>query len=167
MASAWLRGQVQSGLMSVLITGMGISDFPGSLLLPDCRALLNAGVCGALGSGYGIGDVVWPSGVLDGETNTRIDLLSGSEGILATVRSPVLSQKEKQFTSGDIVDMECFPQALWAKEQSIPFYCLKVVSDTLDTVSGVPAHLASLGAALRVLTESVENFVKSLMENGR
>ncbi|NOY23332.1 MAG: hypothetical protein GXO70_07465 [Acidobacteria bacterium] len=166
-ASAWLCGQLQRGRVNILATGMGIADFPGSLSLPDCRALLNVGVCGALQAGYRIGDAVLPSRVLDGETGTRIDLPFGSEGILVTVGSPVLSKKEKQSISGDIVDMECFPQALWAKEQSIHFYCLKVVSDTFDTVSGVSAHLASLGAALQGLTESVENFVKNLVENDR
>lgn len=145
---------------------MGISDFPGTTLLPDCRAVLNAGVCGALRAGYRIGDVVLPSGVWDGETGTRIDLPYGSGGRLVTVGKPILSQKEKQSISGDVVDMECFPQASWAKEKSIPFYCIKVVSDTFDTDAGVSAHLASLGAVLPILTEAVEKSVKNLLENG-
>ncbi len=167
MASAWLRGQLQSGLISVLSTGMGISDFPGTILLPDCRAMLNTGVCGALRAGYRIRDIVSPSRVQDGEAGTWIDLPHGSGGELMTLGRPILSQEEKQSISGDIVDMECFPQALWAREQSIPFYCVKVVSDTFDTDVGVSAHLASLGEVLPVLTEAVEKFVKNLVENSR
>jgi len=165
MSSAWLRLQLESGSVSILSTGMGISDFPGSLLLPDCTAVMNAGICGALKTGYRIGDIVRPSRVRDGGTGMCIDIPSGSDGDLTTVCKPILSQKAKLSIPGDVVDMECYPQASWARENSIPFYCVKVVSDTIDTMPFVSAHLASLKTVLPVLTESVEKVVKNLVGN--
>ncbi len=149
----------------MLSTGMGISDFPGSLLLPDCTAVLNAGVCGSLNPEYQVGDVVRPSGVEDGESGLCIDVPSGSGGKLVTVVRPLLSRQAKHSIPGDVVDMECYPQASWANENSIPFYCVKVVSDTIDTMPFVSAHLASLNTVLPVLTESVEKVVKNLVGN--
>lgn len=149
----------------MLSTGMGIADFPDSLPLPECAAVLNAGVCGSLNPEYQVGDVVRPSRVEDGESGICIDVPSGSGGKLVTVFRPLLSQQEKHSIPGDIVDMECYPQALWAKENSIPFYCVKVVSDTMNTDPFLSAHLDSLNAVLPVLTESVEKAVKKLAEN--
>lgn len=149
----------------MLSTGMGIADFPDSLPLPECAAVLNAGVCGSLNPEYQVGDVVRPSRVEDGESGICIEVPSGSGGKLVTVFRPLLSRQGKRAIPGDIVDMECYPQVLWAREHSIPFHCLKVVSDTMNTDPFLSAHLASLKTVLPILTESVEKVVKNLVGN--
>ena len=151
----------------MLVTGMGLEAFPGHLSVPECRILLNTGICGALRAGYKTGDTLRPRQVLDVKSDAGFPIFSGESGVLVTVQTPVLTVEEKLAIPGDIVDMECFPQAVWGGKNGISFYCMKVVSDTVDTLPSVSAHKASLSVALSVLTESVENFVKNLVENGK
>jgi len=157
---------VLAGSVHILVTGMGITKFPGFLSLPGFGEMLNTGVCGAVRPGFHTGEVVMPALVRAFRGDDEITLPSGNSGRLVTVKEPVLSPAEKLAIPGEFVDMECFPQAFWAGNEKIPFHCLKVISDTVGTETGISAHVSSLGAVLPVLTESVEKLVKNLVEKG-
>ncbi len=150
--------------IDIVTTGMGGFDFPGKFSVQNIQTLLNVGVCGAVRGGWQIGDIVFPSRIRSADACLEVELSSGSGAVLTTVRRPLLYRQDKLAVSGDIVDMECFPQALWAKRNQIPFFCIKVISDTIETEPGPVAHLKELGGVLPLLTESVENFVKNLVE---
>ncbi len=167
MASAWLRTQIREQWVSILVTGMGIREFPGHLSVPYCEWMVNAGICGALGPEYQIGDIVEPAVIRLRDEADEVILPGGQGGSLVTVHTPVFSPGEKESIPGDFVDMECFYQAEWAKKNDIPFYCLKIISDVPGTESTFSAHLSSLGKVLPVLTKSVEHFVKNLVGNSK
>jgi len=137
--------------ISLLITGVGPAKSRKSLdsalqfLKPDI--IINSGSAGALSDGLVPGQIILPKIVMD-DSGNKMNIpenanitrrLSTKMGIadrkytLITRAKPVKNATRKreiyQSLDADLVDMEAFPQAQLAASISIPFLCIKVISD--------------------------------------
>jgi len=102
-------------------------------------AIINTGFCGALDSDLNIGDVIvadkvfFSSQMFDCRSvitsaNFRQGAIYSSARIAATAK-----EKEQLHRTGAIaVEMEAGGIASYAKEQGIPFFCVRTVSDLAD-----------------------------------
>ena len=103
-------------------------------------AVISTGFCGGLDPQLALGDIVEATSVLDVDTNRQYPARAVSTSD-THVRGPILSsgrvavsveEKSKLRTlveGAAAVEMEAAAVAPWASARSIPFYCLRVVSD--------------------------------------
>ena len=93
----------------------------------------------------------------------KIRVVNGVRGLLETVDEPVLDSESKQVLEGDFVDMEAYHVASRCLALNLPFYCAKVVGDTLETPPLTAAVMKECRRVMPQLTISVENAVKNLV----
>jgi adenosylhomocysteine nucleosidase len=104
------------------------------------RAVISTGFCGGLDPQLELGSIVDATSVVDGATGRQWAVRAVSTGLPCS-RGPVLSvdrvavtAAEKQslaHSSGAIaVEMEAAAVSSWADTNSVPFHCVRVVSDT-------------------------------------
>ena len=103
--------------------------------------LVSVGFVGALDPGFSVGDLFVADRITDGNVEYS-GCLPGSSigsfrrGTLLTVDHVVQSAEEKRqlaATGAHAVDMEAAALAELASERSLPFYCVRVVSDSAET----------------------------------
>lgn len=124
--------------------------------------VLNAGVCGGVSSDLKMGMTVMPTR-LKFQDAPEINLHGEGLLTLCTVDQPVLTRAEKETLDADLVDMEAYHQAAALQRLNIPFFCLKIVADTVETDPDPAVVHAICGVAMKELTKSVENAVKNLV----
>lgn len=113
-------------------------------------ALVSVGFVGALDLDYKVGDVFVAQRVLGGDTEYSGFLPRSSggfhrRGTLLTVDRIVGSVEEKRrlaFSGAQAVDMEAAAIAELAAERSLPFYCVRVVSDAANTAFAIDFNRA-------------------------
>jgi purine-nucleoside phosphorylase len=106
---------------------------------PALAAVCNIGFCGALDPSLGIGDIFVATEVRNGIRTFRADTPPGCRahktGTLASRPriAQTAAEKRNLFSSGAFaVDMEAAGAARASEELSVPFYCIRVVSDLAD-----------------------------------
>ena len=122
----------------VATAGMGANRVAyavsAALEVGPARELVSAGLAGALRHGVDCGRVYQSCEVIDVRTGERFNCSMG-EGVLVT--SPVIADRAEkkrllETYAADLVDMEASTVARMAAQQSIPFRCVKAVSDSHD-----------------------------------
>lgn len=126
-----------------------VSDGPGASLagraaaeaLSRCsvRCILSTGLCGALDAHLRPGDAVHAAEVIDGQ-GTRWEPLdpgaaSSPVRLLSVSRVAVTVAEKRSMaaaTGAAVVEMEAAAVAAEAARHGLPFYCLRVVSDSLE-----------------------------------
>jgi adenosylhomocysteine nucleosidase len=103
-------------------------------------AVLSAGWCGALDPALEAGELVAPGRVLDGDFGESFAALAPAEashlrkGTIVTgdrvIASPEEKRKLRIRTGAAVADMEAASVARAAAICGLPFYCIRVVSDT-------------------------------------
>jgi hypothetical protein len=135
---------------------------------PKPTRVLLAGFSGALRPGLGVGDLLWADAVCDADggeqpTTWPAGPPSLPRGRLLTVRSLVGDPSEKRRLGerhrADAVDMEAAAVARCCARAGVPFGCLRVISDNVDTAlspalldvlrGGRVGPLRLMGAVLR------------------
>jgi adenosylhomocysteine nucleosidase len=111
------------------------------------RALVSTGFCGALKPEFAIGDIVVADCVLDAASGQRFCAAQPSArpgakiGLIVSMdRVAVTSAEKKELRSSTgacAVEMEAGEVARWAEQLSVPFYCIRAVSDTAGHSMGV------------------------------
>ena len=103
------------------------------------RALVSAGLAGALMRSLKIGNIVMPNVIIDAENGTEYRCKLGGEviggGVLVSsnaVASPAAKQQLVERFHGLIVDMEAAGVARVAHQYGIGFRCVKAISDEVD-----------------------------------
>ncbi len=164
----------------LFITGMGetqikkkMAELITSLPLPPL--IVNLGFSGSLeqtGTLQDLGNVhSIRSAVryIDDENTEHIDLdlpetLDFPPKVCITVSDPIMGQEQKEdlFYEADLVDMELFPLAKIARENSCSIYSLKVISDLADGKTSLaeirkaaPLLSERLWAAFKILISSL------------
>lgn len=107
---------------------------------PD--VVVSVGFCGAIDPDFNLGDVFVASGVIDPENRKRYAAAkvltnassAGGGDILSVdrVASTAAEKYELQSTGARAVEMEAAAVASRAETWSVPFYCIRCVSDTAD-----------------------------------
>lgn len=156
-----MRDREQAGSVRIVVTGEGRQAIRGFIAQGTMR-VLNAGVCGGIFRGLKTGMVVFPTRLKWGD---EAEITLPGEGLLTlrTVDQPVLSADAKAALDADVIDMEAYHQAEVLQRLNIPFSCLKIVADTMETDPDPAVVYASCREAMRELTISVENAVKNLV----
>jgi adenosylhomocysteine nucleosidase len=178
------EGELENRVVSVIVAGVGPNSIRRGVehLVAGHRprVLVSAGFAGALDTGLGRNDLVAARTVLDG-SGAEIDvdeaLLAGlppavKPGRLLLVDHVVTATREKhelrRAYQADVIDMETFAVAAFARDRNLPFVSLRVVSD--DARSELPPEIGRLlnasggyrvGAALRAIwhrPSSVKDF---------
>jgi uridine phosphorylase len=103
------------------------------------RGLALIGWAGGLRAELAAGDTVVADVALDSDGRqapcTAVDLPGARRGALLTVREPFLTPGDKraaQRTGALAVEMEAYPLAAWAAEQTMPFVHARVILDAVD-----------------------------------
>jgi len=113
-------------------------SFAAVLLAPKAAAICNIGFCGALDQSLKIGDVVVATEVRSGDRSWETRLPDGPpayRGIVASIDHIAQTAAEKRnlrSTGASIVEMEAAGAARAAEDLSVPFYCIRAVSDLAD-----------------------------------
>jgi adenosylhomocysteine nucleosidase len=105
------------------------------------RAVVSTGFCGGLDPELQVGDIVEVSSVIDVDSRTEfgcetpgVATGAATRGSLASVDRVAETSSEKAElrarTGASAVEMEAAAVARFAASQSLPFYCLRVISDT-------------------------------------
>ena len=105
------------------------------------RAVVSTGFCGGLDPALQVGDIVEVSSVIDVDSRTefgceapRVAGGAATRGSLASVDRVAETSSEKADlrarTGAAAVEMEAAAVARFAVSRSLPFYCLRVISDT-------------------------------------
>lgn len=119
------------------------------------RAVVGAGIAGALSRGLGVGTIVAGKRVRDGAGDapapdarllSRALQAGAEEGTLLTVARPVTSAAEKMRLAATLegvcaVDMESAAWARVAASRGIPYVVVRSISDAAD--EGLPEYLAA------------------------
>ena len=113
----------------------------------NIRALVSTGFCGALRPEFSVGDIVVADCVLDAASGQRYPAAhppsrpGGKSGLIVSMNRVVVTSAEKQLlrasTGACAVEMEAGEVARWADQLSVPFYCVRVVSDTAGHSMGM------------------------------
>jgi len=106
----------------------------------EIRALVSTGFCGGLDPGLAVGDVVIGDNVLDGSSGqqyraaipagpaaAKIGLILSMDRVAVTVEEKAALQRS---TGACCIEMEAAAVARLASELNVPFYCIRVVSDS-------------------------------------
>jgi len=117
------------------------------------QLVINTGTAGALNDGLEIRDIIFPSKYINSRSNQLcagelcLQFNNSTSQIpsnwvrcsLYTAENAITSESEKQAvalkTGAYAVDMEAFRIAELCRELSVPFYSLKVISDTADSAA--------------------------------
>ncbi len=106
------------------------------------RAVVSTGFCGGLDPELQVGDIVEVSSVIDVDSRMEFGCetprvptgAAAARGSLASVDRVAETSSEKAElrarTGASAVEMEAAAVARFAESQSLPFYCLRVISDT-------------------------------------
>ncbi len=135
----------------VLITGIGklnaALSLSRTLQVKKFERIVNLGICGSLVSHFDVGEVLAIYRVIEGDRDSfgeslKLNLPSLDQrlpkAVLVTqdrVIKTTIQKKQVLSMTGEVVDMEGFALAKVAYTFKIPFYCLKVVSDRVNTHS--------------------------------
>ncbi len=158
----------------VVISGMGPDAAAAAcrLLVAQHRlnAIVNAGICGAVSDGAGVGTILWVSearhepepGQESATVHYRCQEWPWStrlaEERLTTCAAPVFEPKRRQAiaTWGGIVDMEGAAIAAVCSEHQLPCFLIKAVSDLADAQGkeSVKQHIDSLSVQIAELLHS-------------
>lgn len=120
----------------VVANGMGRKRAAAALAAADdfhADAIVSTGFCGALDERLGIGSVVTASEVLSDEGRRAARAVDGAH--VGTIRSidhvaQTAEEKRRLRESGACaVEMEAAAVAEWAERRSLPFYCIRAVTD--------------------------------------
>lgn len=98
------------------------------------QILYSVGYTGALDSQLKVGDVVYPSRVINASDGSSV-AISGGEGILVSyghVAGPEQKRNLREFYGAQAVDMEAAAVARAAEARGVEFRAVKVISDELD-----------------------------------
>jgi adenosylhomocysteine nucleosidase len=169
-----VEGELGDKIVAVVLSGVGrrAASLAAEMLIAGHRPswLFSAGFAGGLDPALARNDLVIPNQVIDREGN-RVDIdisvFDLPESVrtrarLLTVDRIIASSAEKaeirQEHQADLLDMETSSLALLARERSLRFLAVRVISD--DASAELPPEVASLlahtgsyrvGAALRAL----------------
>lgn len=106
------------------------------------RAVVSTGFCGGLDPELQVGDIVEVSSVIDVDSRTEFGCetpgvatgAAAARGALASVDRVAETSSEKAElrarTGASAVEMEAAAVARFAASRALPFYCLRVISDT-------------------------------------
>ena len=95
--------------------------------------IYSVGFAGALASDLKVGDIVFPSRVINASDGSSVET-SGGEGVLvsfASVAGPEQKAKLRESFSADAVDMEAAFVARAADARAVDFVAIKAISDEL------------------------------------
>jgi adenosylhomocysteine nucleosidase len=116
---------------------------------PD--ALVSTGFCGAVAPELGLTEIVVATEVADDQAHYTVAPLAAAanhrRGVVRTIDHIAQTAEEKRFwrsTGAIAVEMEAAAVAGCAQARSLPFYCIKAVSDLADETLAI-----NLNAALR------------------
>ena len=104
--------------------------------------VISTGFCGGLDPQLQLGDIVEATSVLDSGTGRQYEarpIRTSADRVLGRVlsqdRVAVTIEEKVEYRSqakASAIEMEAAAVAAWAHERVIPFYCVRVVSDTAD-----------------------------------
>ncbi len=116
------------------------------------RVVICAGFAGALSDELGVGDVFVPNAVVDSDGCRWPTMMRGSHGTLLTLPRMVGDPAEKRRLGEQYgaaaVDMESAAVARVCDEHGVPFGCVRVISDDVETA--LSPRLTTLLAGERV-----------------
>ena len=133
----WARSGIWKGRPVLAIANGAGADRARAAVLaaPRPAAVCNIGFCGALDDSLAIGDIFAATAVRNGTRTyaTRPPRGPGAKsGLLVSTTRVVQSAREKKklWESGaSVVEMEAAAVARASEEISVPFYCIRAVSD--------------------------------------
>lgn len=133
----WARaGQWKGREVTAVANGAGADRaFAAVLVAPKSSAICNIGFCGALDETLQIGDVFVASGVRDGSRYWPALVPDGPGapvGDVASIDHVVQTAAEKsnlRAGGASIVEMEAAGVARASEDLSVPFFCIRAVSD--------------------------------------
>lgn len=101
---------------------------------PSC--LISVGLAGALRRDLHVGDVLWPSTVINVATGKRFtSYYADTKGTVASGRAIASEERKRELReefSADAIDMEAAGVGSIADSCGLPFYAVKAISDELD-----------------------------------
>ena len=154
----------------IIITGIGhkctkkklsdVSDFI------ENGVIINIGTAGALNNKFQIGDWFSINKVFSDENMIEIEHCSAfhTASILTSVSEITdekIKQKHHKKYSADLVDMEAFYIAEFAKQKKIPCKIIKMVSDHADEKTN---KKSALETALRIYNKEAASYFKELID---
>jgi hypothetical protein len=136
----WARaGRWKGRGVTAVANGAGADRaFAGVMVAPKSTAVCNIGFCGALDESFRIGDIlvatevrngtrVWPACIPGAPAATLLQF--GAVASIDHIAQTAAEKSNLRATGASIVEMEAAGAARASEDLSLPFYCIRAVSD--------------------------------------
>ncbi len=142
----------------IFCTGIGVKEI--NVPFDSNSIIINVGIAGALSNKFKIGDWIEISKVNNLNCNIVNKLKTAT---LVTVNQPIVNETEAKKLDADLVDMEGYVVANFAKKNNLKCYILKMVSDFANENSSTD-YKKSMETYNKTCFEKLQIFIKNAIE---